>query len=143
MEQQPAFKIKCTFEWLKLLSPDEMSGKYQVVCTDLSDEDAARINAIQPNMVPTPSGKNQLKIKTQVANPPRVKDAEGNILVRYPAEGKPEYDFIIGNGSKGWATIYPHYSPKWNKVTFLMNEIVITELVKFVPDSSLSNSEAL
>lgn len=140
MEQKPAFKISCTFEWLKLITPDEMSGKYQVVCTDLSEADIAKINAIQKNTVPTPSGKLQLKVKTQVANPPRVKDAEGNLLVRYPSDGKPEYDFLIGNGSKGTATIYPHYSPKWNKVTFLLNEIVITDLVKFVPDSQADDS---
>lgn len=143
MEQQPAFKIKCTFEWLKLITPDEMSGKYQAVCTDLSDEDIAKINAIQANTVPTPSGKFQLKVKTQVANPPRVRDADGNILVRYSPDARPECDFLIGNGSKGYATVYPHYSPKWKKVTFLLNEIVITELVKFVPEAQDDNTDKL
>lgn len=151
MEQQPAFKIKCTFEWLKLLKPDDMSDKYQVVCSNLSDEDVAKINAIQKDTVPTPNGKVQLKVKTQVQNPPRVKDEEGNLLVVYPRDedgrviegARPKYDFIIGNGSEGYCTVYPHYSEKWRKVTFLLNEIVITKLVKFVPETQGPSNEAL
>lgn len=127
-------KLICTFQWVKVVRPDEKSGKYQVTCTDLSEAAVAAIEAIQPGATVVKDGKATLKIKSKT--PPKVKDADGEFLTVVDAEGNVTAPRgLIGNGSKGVATVFPFYNATYGKHSFLINEIKVTDLVVYDPDS--------
>lgn len=127
MEQQ-AVKLKAEVMWAQTTKVNEMSGKYQINLTKLSD---AAVEALEKMGIDVKEKEDQGKyITCKSANPIKVFDEDNDEITE-----------AIGNGSKAKAIITAYEWKYKNKkgVSPSLKKIVITDLVEYANGSGGSS----
>jgi hypothetical protein len=132
---QEVIKFNATLEWANLTSPNEMSGKYQVDLCCLSDKAAKALESMG------------LAVRSREDKPEKGNyiTCKSTNIIRATMQDGADVDTLVGNGSKGTATVgFYDWSFKGKKGRSpSLKKLVITELVSFDAQDDYDTDEAL
>lgn len=138
-KQHQSAVVKAVLNWANFGEVNDLSGKYQVDCTQLSDEDADKLRTIglepktcdneEYNRGTYITPKSQVKGEDYRKNENDLRWFEVTFADKRPVENL----FGIGNGTEAYVRIdaIPYVFKKKDGISAGLNRVVITKLVEF------------